>query len=58
MTQPLAFHYRAADIPLAVIPAGFVYRGVFYGRALDPSMRWHRLEIPLSEFCALLGDPA
>lgn len=58
MSSPLAFHYRAGGTALAVVPKGFVYRGVFHGRALDAAQHWHRVTLPLSEFYALLGDPA
>lgn len=58
MPKHLAFHYKAGDEPLAIIPSGFVYQGVFHGNALDGALRWHRVALPLDEFCTLLGDPA
>lgn len=38
---------------IAIVPAGFVYNGHFYGRARSHS-GWKRVTIPYSELIALL----
>lgn len=38
---------------MAMVPAGFVYKGLFYGRALSHT-GWKRIQIPYSHLVSLL----